>query len=97
MVDRTDARKDIVPAQSAKMYLLASGTTWNSGSDTMTLNLSGAGISTVLGVMGYIHTTENSIIVQDSGATTAVASDTLTYTSTAVSSGAKRVVIVFGE
>jgi acyl-[acyl carrier protein]--UDP-N-acetylglucosamine O-acyltransferase len=95
MTDRTASRTELAPNCGVKSVVLVSGTTMTGGSDTLTLTLADFGISKVLAVHGFVHTTEDSVIVVDSG-TTAVSNGVLTYTTGAGNNSKKRVVEVIG-
>ena len=65
--------------------------------DTVALTLSSYGITTVLAVEGYVHTTENSVIVAEAP-TTAVSAGVLTITvGGSTVSNKKRVYVVYGK
>lgn len=96
MTDVTSTRKDYVPNLAGKMIVLTSGTTVTGGTDTLTLNLADFGLKKVLSVYGVVHTTEDSVMVQESG-TTAVSGGVLTYTTASGNNNKKRVVTVIGE
>lgn len=98
MVDVTSSRKEVTPNSGMKMVLLKSGTTVVAGTDTLTLDQSDYGLTQVLGVESFIHTTDGSVIVNGTGtATTAVAADTLTYTTESGNTNKRRVLVVWGE
>ena len=98
MTDKTSTRKEAVPALGAKIVLLSTidSPTLTGGTDTLTMTLADFGIRNVLSVRGFVHTTDNSVIVADAG-TTAVANGILTYTTEAANDNCKRVVVVMGE
>ena len=65
--------------------------------DTVVVDLSDYGISTFLGIEGYVHTTENSIVVAEAP-TTAVSSGELTITiGGSTVSDKKRVYTILGK
>ena len=96
MTDRTSTRKEHSVNLGGKSVVLISGTTLTGGTDTLTMTLADYGIRNVLAVEGFVHTTDYSVIVAESG-TTAVSSGILTYTSAAGNNSKRRVVIVTGE
>lgn len=96
MGDVTSSRKEIVPNCGIKMVCLKSGTSVTGGTDTLTMILADYGITNVLGVRGYVHTTDYSVIVAEAG-TTAVANGVLTITTGSGNNGKRRVYFVFGE
>ena len=99
MTDRTSYRREVSPNPELKCVALVSGTTVSGGADTLTLTLADYGISKVLAVQGFVHTTEDSVIINSESITTAVSSGVLTvslednnnYTNK------KRVILVYGE
>lgn len=98
MTDRTSARKCLSPHLGGVVVMLATADspTLTGGTDTLTMTLADYGIKNVLAVAGFVHTTDNSVIVADAG-TTAVSTGTLTYTTESANNNKKRVVIVWGE
>jgi isopentenyl diphosphate isomerase/L-lactate dehydrogenase-like FMN-dependent dehydrogenase len=95
MTDRTASRREIAPNAGVKEVMLISGTTLCAVTDTLTCTLADHGISAVLDVRGVVHTTENSVIVEEAG-TTAVSGGVLTYTPASGNENKKRVVTVRG-
>jgi hypothetical protein len=95
MADRTASRVEKAPNCGVKEVLLVSGTTVSGAIDTLTLTLADFGISKVLSVHGFVHTTENSVIVAEAG-TTAVSGGVLTYSMVDDNENKKRVVLVKG-
>ena len=98
MSDVTSTRKELLPAMGAKLVVLQTtdSPTLTGGTDTLTMTLADYGIKNVLAVRGFVHTTDNSVIVADAG-TCAVSTGILTYTTEAANDNKKRVVLVFGE
>ena len=96
MTDITSIRKEYAPNLGGKIVVLTSGTTVTGGTDTLTLNLSDFGLKKILSVYGVVHTTEDNVIVQESG-TTAVSGGVLTYTTASGNNDKKRVITVIGE
>lgn len=86
--------RDQVPQQGAKQLVITTPATADSG-DTIDLTLSRYGITTFLAVSGFIHTTENSVVVAEAP-TTAVATGVLTITLGGATNDKKRVFIVTG-
>lgn len=95
MADKTASRVELAPNLGAKEVLVVSSTTISAAVDTLTVTLANFGISTVLAVNGYVHTTENSVIVAESG-TTAVSAGVLTITPATGNENKKRVYVVRG-
>ena len=98
MTDRTSTRKEMITAMGAKLVVLSTidSPTLTGGTDTLTMTLADYGLKQVLAVKGYVHTTDNSVMVADAG-TTAVATGILTYTTESANDNKKRVVLVYGE
>lgn len=96
MTDVTSTRKEYAPILGGKLVVLKSGTTVTGATDTLTLNLASVGISTLLGVQGWVHTTDGSVIIAEAG-TTAVASGVLTITTVTGNNNKRRVFLVIGE
>lgn len=98
MADVTSTRKDMKPQFGAVCVMLDTGAspTFTGGTDTLTMTLADYGIRNVLAVKGYVHTTDASVVVAESG-TTAVSGGVLTYTSAAGNDSCRRIVIVYGE
>ena len=86
--------KDMVPSLGVKALLITAPNTVDDG-DTIAITLSTYGITTFLGVIGFIHTTENSVVVQEEP-TTAVSTGTLTITVGGSTDNKKRVYIIYG-
>ena len=97
MTDVTSKREIIAPNPGLVMVVLytADSPTLTGGTDTLTLTLANVGINDVLIVKGFVHTTDNSVIVEDAG-TTAVSSGVLTYTTETANNNKKRAVVVIG-
>jgi hypothetical protein len=95
MADRTASRTTQSPNNGVIEVVLASGTTMTGGTDTLTLTMADYGMSKVLTVNGFVHTTEDSVIVADAG-TCAVSGGVLTYTTGAANNSKKRIVVVRG-
>lgn len=96
MADVTSEIKELAPRLENKMVVLKSGTTVTGGTDTLTLTLADYGITNVLSVYGVVHTTDYSVMVQES-VTTAVSAGVLTVTTAAGNNDKRRVVTVIGE
>jgi|SRR3990167_6882659 len=97
MTDKTSTRRQITPNSELTMVTLNTGDspTLTGGTDTLTLTLADYGIKNVLVVKGFVHTTDNSVIVEDAG-TSAVSGGVLTYTTETANNNKKRVVLVVG-
>jgi hypothetical protein len=96
MADKTSLRTEYAPNLGGKIVVLESDATVTGGTDTLTLTLADFGLSKISSVYGVVHTTEDSVMVQESG-TTAVAAGVLTYTSASGNDNKKRVVTVIGK
>jgi len=96
MTDVTSSRKEMTPNLGQKLIVLTSGTTVTGGTDTLTLTLSDFGLKKVLSWDAVVHTTEDSVIVKETG-TTAVSGGVFTYTTASGNNDKKRVVTVVGE
>ena len=87
---------DAIPALGRKAILVETEATADTA-DTIALTLADYGVGTFLGVTGYVHTTENSVIVEEAP-TTAVSSGVLTITvGGSTVSDKKRVYVVYGK
>ena len=87
---------DQVPALGRKIVMVETAATADTG-DTIEITLSDYGISTLLGINGMIHSTENSIIIAEAP-TTAVSEGVLTITlGGSGASDQKRVYLVYGK
>ena len=87
---------DAVPQQGRKMITVETAATADTG-DTVAITLSSLGIGTFLGITGYVHTTENSVIVEEAP-TTAVSAGVLTITvGGSTVSDKKRVYVIYGK
>lgn len=96
MTDRTSSRVICEPNCGIKKIIVRTGTTVTGATDTATLTLAGFGCDRVLSVYGCVHTTEDSIMVQES-CTTAVASGVLTITTETGNDNKKRVYTIWAE
>jgi hypothetical protein len=99
MADKTATRVNIIPQNGLVMVLLSTGDspTLTGATDTLTLTLKDYGITNVLGVTEWVHTTDNSVIAPESPASTAVSSGILTVTTTTGNNNKKRTVLVIGS
>jgi len=87
---------DAVPHMGRKIITVETANTADTA-DTIAITLADYGISTFLAVTGYVHTTENSIVVEEAP-TTAVASGVLTITvGGSTVSNKKRVYVIVGR
>lgn len=82
------------PRGETKTLVVATANTVDDG-DTLDVTLADHGMSTVLAVEGYDHTTEDSVIVAQAP-TTAVASGVLTITVGGATDNLKRVFVIHG-
>lgn len=88
--------KEAMPNLGRKLIVVETPNTTDTA-DTVALTLADYGISTVLAVRGYVHTTENSVIVEEAP-TTAVSAGVLTITvGGSTVSNKKRVFEVLGK
>jgi len=76
-VDRTAERIENTPNLGAKEIVITSGTTVAGGVDYVTLTLADWGISKVLAVQEFVHTTTNEVIVETDPESTEVTSGVL--------------------
>lgn len=95
MADVTTSRVELAPNAGVKEVVLISSTSISAGTDTLTLTLANFGMSQVMSVNGFVHTTDQSVIVAESG-TTAVSAGVLTITPAAGNANKRRVYIVKG-
>ena len=92
----TSTVTDTVPALGRKMIMVETPNTADSD-DTIAIVLADYGITTFLGIVGFEHTTENSVVTTEAP-TTAVSAGTLTITIGGSSDDdEKRVYIVYGK
>lgn len=85
-----------LPNAGRKMIVVETATTVDTA-DTVVITLADYGISTLLAVEGYVHTTEDSVVVAEAP-TTAVSSGVLTITvGGSTVSDKKRVYVVYGK
>lgn len=96
MTDVTSTRKELVPALGDKCIIVKTGTTVTGATDTATVTLADYGITNVLMVIGAVHTTDYSVIVDDAP-TTAVSAGVLTITTKTGNNNKRRVYLVIGE
>ena len=94
MVAVTGTFYDNVPNLNGKQIYVTAANTADDG-DTIAVDMDARGIVTVLGVIGFIHTTEDSVIVQEQP-TTAVSGTTLTITVGGSTDNKKRFYVVYG-
>lgn len=80
-----------------KCIMLKSGVSLTGATDYMDLDLTKWGISKILAVQGFVHTTDYSVMVTESGTTAVSAGGTLRYTTAAGNNNKRRVVLVFCE
>jgi|GEM_PF-2246123 len=87
---------DIVPNQGRKEIMVETATTADTG-DTVDITLADYGITTFLGILGFAHSTENSVVITEAP-TTSVSSGVLTITlGGTLNSDDKRVFIIYGK
>lgn len=92
LVARTSAHDQI---RQLKSVVIETANTVDAG-DTITVTLGNYGLTTLLGVLGYKHTTDNSVVVTENP-TTAVSAGVLTLTVVAGSDNDKRVYVLIGQ
>lgn len=83
------------PALGSKAIKVTTPNTTDDG-DTIAITLSDYGITTVEAVLGFTHSTEDSVIIQEQP-TTAVSAGVLTITVGGSTDNKKRVFIVYAE
>lgn len=87
---------DVSPALGRKVIMVETANTVDTA-DEIPITLKDYGITTFLGVIGFIHSTEDSIVIQEQP-TTAVSSGVLTITiGGTLASDQKRVYIIYGK
>ncbi len=92
----TSTITDQIPALGRKAIMVETPTTADTA-DTVAITLANYGMSTFLGILGFSHDTENSIVTTEAP-TTAVSAGVLTITlGGSTNSDAKRVYIVWGK
>ena len=94
MADKTDYRIEEFPNLGVKELVIETATC--SSTNTVPITLADYGINRVLDVYAVVHTTDGSVMVQDS-VTTALSSGIFTITIPAGNDSKKRVIIVRGE
>jgi len=87
--------KEVLPALGLKLIKIETPATADNA-DTIAITLSDYGISTVEAVLGFTHSTTDSVIITEAP-TTAVASGVLTITIAGTTANKKRVFLVLGE
>ena len=96
MTDVTSTRKEYAPNGGGKFIVLKTGTTVTGATDTATLTLADFGLSNILMVIGAVHTTDYSVIVDDAP-TTAVSGGILTITTKTGNNNKRRAYLVVAE
>jgi len=92
----TSTITDEIPALGRKMIMVETPTTADTG-DTIVITLATYGISTFLGILGFAHSTENSVVITEAP-TTSVTTGTLTITTGgSLNTDDKRVYIIWGK
>jgi len=91
----TGTVKDMVPNLGAKTLIVTAPNTTDNA-DTIAITLADFGITTFLGILGFTHSTEDSVIITEAP-TTAVAAGVLTITVGGSTANKKRTFIVYGE
>jgi len=91
----TGTIKESYPLLGTKAIQITTATTAVSA-DTIAITLANYGITNFLGIKGFVHTTENSVVV-DEAPTTSVTSGVLTITVGGSAVTKKRMYQVFGE
>jgi len=86
---------EIAPNLGAKMIQVTAPNTTDNA-DTIAVTLADSGITTFLGVIGFTHSTEDSVIITEAP-TTAVSGGVLTITVGGSTANKKRVFIVWGS
>jgi len=86
---------DVVPNLGAKILLVTAPNTTDNA-DTIAITLADFGIVTFLGILGFTHSTEDSVIITEAP-TTAVSAGVLTITVGGSTADKKRTFIVYGE
>lgn len=87
--------KEIEPALGMKIIKIETEATADDG-DTIAITLASYGIKTVEAILGFTHSTTDSIIITEAP-TTAVSAGVLTITIGGSTDNKKRVFLVFGE
>jgi len=92
----TSTITDEIPALGRKMIMVETPTTADTG-NTIVITLADYGISTFLGILGFAHSTENSVVITEAP-TTSVTTGTLTITiGGSLNTDDKRVYIIWGK
>ena len=87
---------EALPNSGVKVFSIETVATADTA-DTIEITLADYGVSTFLGIQGFIHTTEGSVVVAEAP-TTAVSSGVLTITiGGSTVSDKKRVFIIYGK
>ena len=92
----TSTITDSIPALGRKMIMVETPNTADTG-DTVSIVLADYGITTFLGILGFAHSTENSVVITEAP-TTAVTTGTLAITvGGTLNTDDKRVFILWGK
>lgn len=87
--------KDYIPNLGGKMIKIETPATADDG-DTIDVTLSNYGIKTVEAILGFTHSTTDSVIITEAP-TTSVTSGVLTITIGGSTDNKKRVFLIFGD
>lgn len=94
-ISSTSTIREIVPSLGMKMLKIETPATADDG-DTIAITLSNYGIKTLEGIVGFTHSTTDSIVITEAP-TTAVSAGVLTITVGGSTDNKKRVFIIFGD
>ena len=86
---------EVTPSLGSKIIKIETEATVDDG-DTVAITLADYGISTIEGILGFTHSTTDSIVITEAP-TTAVSSGVLTITVGGSTDNKKRVFYVFGD
>lgn len=87
---------DVVPQQGLKIITVETPATADTG-DTIDITLADLGASTLLGITGYTHSTENEVVIQEAPTTT-FSSGVLTITiGGSTNSDEKRFYVIYAK
>lgn len=94
-ISSTSTVREIVPNLGMKMIKIETVATADDG-DTIAITLADYGIISLEGILGFTHSTTDSIVITEAP-TTSVTSGVLTITVGGSTDNKKRVFIVFGD
>ena len=95
-VTSTSTLNEVQPAQGGAKVIQVETVNTVDDTDTILITLADFGISTFQGILGFTHSTEDSVVITEAP-TTAVAAGVLTITVGGSTDNKKRVFYVYGK